>query len=266
MNSSSGENTTANRVHVTSSSAPPEPSKPNAITLICPPPSEKTEAITLDALANGFSTLVGALVGAFVAYYLQKLLMKRQEERSALMSAHKTIFSILQQVNTIILIQRDHIHPYLEDPLRYISIRPTAPFALNSNILSRDDLSFLIETKEGRAIMYEIYMAQENYVEALNQWNLRSEFHAGIIQPALASSGITSGSAVSESDLQRILGDLNHGIIKNATENCIESEQRAFSHLYLCKNKVRQYAVKRFKTNDFTDYAFPDTYGLNVPS
>ena len=75
---------------------------------------------TADAIANGFATLVGALLGAMLAYLLQRLLVRKQEHRAALMSAHRTMFALLQQISTIVLIQRDCVHSELDNLGRFL--------------------------------------------------------------------------------------------------------------------------------------------------
>jgi hypothetical protein len=220
---------------------------------------------TPDAIANGFATLIGALLGAMLAYIFQRMFLKNQEHKVALMSAHRTMFALLQQINTIVLIQRDYVHSQLDSPGRFISIPATPPYDTSKNVLDMTDLSFLIDTATGRVVLYEFYMAQENYVEALNQWNLRSLLHLQQVQPALASSSIQLGATVNLEYIEKeVLGRLLYGSIVNATDNCLVSLRRAFEKLVESKTKVRAYAVKRFKTNDFTDFDFPDTYGLVV--
>lgn len=219
-----------------------------------------------DAIANGFATLIGALLGAMLAYAFQRILLAKQEQKTALMSAHRTMFALLHQINTIVLIQRDYVFSQLENPARFISIPATAPFDTNKDILDMTTLSFLIDTHAGRLVLYEFYMAQQNYVEALNHWNLRSIFHQQKIQPALESSNLTNGAVVSLEEIEKILGKMQYGTILNATNDCIVSLSRAFEKLAASKTKVRKYAVERFKTNDFTDFDFPDTYGLTLKS
>lgn len=221
---------------------------------------------TPDSLANGFATLVGALIGAMLAYFLQRLFQKNQEHKAALMDAHKMMFALLQQINTIILIQRDYVYKHLGNPIRFLSIDPTAPYDMVKSTLKIEELSFLIDSREGRAILYDLYMAQECYIEALNQWNLRSSLHLEKVQPALAASGIANGATVSMDDIEGALGTLVLGTLVNATNNCIESLSRAFEKLAACKQAARAYVVARFKTNDFTDFDFPETYGLKSPT
>lgn len=217
---------------------------------------------TPDALANGFATLVGVLIGAMLAYALQRRFQKSIEHKNARTAAHRLMFALLQQINTIILIQRDYIHSEIANPGRFLSIPATPPYDTSKNVLQLPELAFLLDSKEGRAILYDFYIAQENYIEALNQWNLRSALHLEKVQPALAASGIQSGSTISEEMLKTALGAHVFGAIVNSTENCIETLRRGFQKLTDVKVKARAYLVLRFKSNDFTDFDYPETYGL----
>lgn len=235
-----------------------------AITEITATRENVTSSITTDAIANGFATLVGALLGALLAYWFQTRVLRKQEQKSALLSAHRTMFSLLQQVNTILLIQRDYVVTELENPARFISIPPTSPFDPDKNVLNANDLSFLLDTTRGRAVLYELYIAQENYVEAINHWNLRSDIHIQKVQPALATAGLHPGVPVTLASFEAALGPLLYGTIVNATENSLITLRRAFEKLAVCKDQVRAYAVLRFKSNDFTDFDFPDTWGITT--
>lgn len=217
---------------------------------------------TADALANGLATLIGALVGAMLAYALQRRFQRSQELKSELISAHRLMFALLHQINTVVLIQRDYVFHELKNPGRFLSIPATPAFNTVKNVLDLPELAFLLSSKDGRPLLYAFYMAQENYIEALNQWNLRSALHLEKIQPAFSASGIPMGTSVTNADLQQALGAHLFGSIVNATDSTIESLKRAFERLVAAKKLVRPYLVQRFGTNDFTDFEFPDTYGL----
>lgn len=221
---------------------------------------------TPDALANGFATLIGALVGAMLAYMLQRRSQQLQEHKAELLAAHRLMFSLLQQINTIVLIQRDNVFSHLNYPGRFISIPATQPFDTRKNVLELQELGFMLLDGESRQLLYDFYIAQENYVEALNQWNMRSSFHLERLQPAFAASGITNGSAVTNEAMRQALGDQIYFNAVNATENCILTLRRAFEKLAPLKVTVRAYLVRRFKTNDFTDFDFPETWGLSGES
>ena len=216
----------------------------------------------LDALANGFATLIGALFGAMLAYVLQRKFQSSLDHKNNLISAHRLMFAILQQINTIVLIQRDYVYKEITNPCRFLSIPATPPYDTNKNVLQLPELAFLITTKEGRAILYDFYVAQENYIVALNQWNIRSVLHVDKVQPSLAGSGIANGSTITSETLQNALGVHLFGSIVNSTDNCVETLQRAFQKLAAVKVKTRAYLVAKFKTDDFTDFDFTETYGL----
>jgi hypothetical protein len=174
------------------------------------------------------------------------------------------MFALLQQINTIVLIQRDYVYSQLGNPGRFLSIPATPPYDTSKNVLELPELSFLLDGKQSRAVLYDFYMAQENYIEALNQWNLRSALHLEKVQPALAASGLADGSVITEADLQKALGAHVFGSSINSTNNCIESLQRAFGKLSEVKALTRAHLVQRFESNDFTDFDFPDTWGLKT--
>ena len=220
---------------------------------------------TPDAFANGLATLIGALLGAMLAYLFQRRMQARVDERNALTSAHRLMFALLQQINTIVLIQRDYVYEHLDNPGRFISIPATPKFDAGKNLLQVPELGFLLDSKAGRVVMYDFWLAQENYVEALNQWNMRSEIHYEKVQPALAASIIPNDGVVTQGAIELVLGKHLFGTIVNSTENCLETLRRAYEKLADVKGKARAHLVERFKTNDFTDFDMPETYGL-VPA
>jgi hypothetical protein len=221
---------------------------------------------TPDAFANGLATLIGALLGALLAYAFQRRIQARVEERNALTSAHRLMFALLQQINTIVLIQRDYVFEHLRNPGRFISIPATPTFDVDKNLLQVPELAFLLESKASRLIMYDFWLAQENYIEALNQWNMRSQLHFEKVQPALAASVIPNGGVVTREAIELVLGKHLFGTIVNSTENCLETLRRAYGKLADVKARARPYLVQRFKTDDFTDFDMPETYGLVPPT
>jgi hypothetical protein len=114
---------------------------------------------TPDAFANGFSTLIGALVGAMLAYLLQRRFQQSQEHKAALMAAHRLMFSLLQQLNTIVLIQRDNVFNELNNPGRFISIPAMPHYDTKKNVLELRELDFLLHEVEARKLLYDFYIA-----------------------------------------------------------------------------------------------------------
>jgi hypothetical protein len=220
------------------------------------------ETFMPDAVTSGWAALIGALVGALLAFLLQRVVSQTRVDNPALMSANRTLFALVQQINTLVVIQRDHVHPRIDDPCRFVSIPATPAYDNGKYLLATNDMSFLTRTAAGRAVLREIQTAQEHYVAALDQWNLRSLLHLRHVQPARDSAGISSVAAVSQQALEKALGSAHFGSLVDATDNCLAALRRAFEALAGVKTQVRALAVKHFGMNEFTDFDFPENYGL----
>ena len=52
----------------------------------------------------------------------------------------------------------------------------------------------------------------------------------------------------------------------NATTQMLSQLQHSFEKLITAKLAFRAFAVSYFKSNDFTEFDFPETYGLRNPN
>ncbi len=211
---------------------------------------------------NGAMTLVGAFLGAMVAFLFQIWLQKQQEKKTALVSTHRIMFCLLQQINTLVLVQKDFIYPYLKDPVRFISIPALHEFNITKDLFDFSTFGFMLDSSQSRTIMYDLYLAQASYVEALRSLNERSVLHRQELQPRLSTAGIGFGKAVTLEEIEKALGPLLYPVIVNSTEQTLDGMRGAFQKLLAAKIAFRAYAASRFKSNDFTDFEFSDTYGL----
>jgi len=78
----------------------------------------------------------------------------------------------------------------------------------------------------------------------------------------MAAAGIGSGKAVTMAEIRSALGPLVFGTMINATGQLLEVMQSTFKKLTAVKKAFRTYAVEYFSSTDFTDFDFPETYGL----
>ena len=211
---------------------------------------------------NGVATLVGAFLGAMLAFLFQLVLHRKQEKKAAQMSAQRMLFCLLQQMNTLMLVQRDFVFPHVDDPGRFLSIPAVHEFDIDKDVFDFSTFGFMLETNESRMIMYELYLAQESYIEALRVLNDRSRFHREEVQPRLAASGVENGATVTHGDIKHALGPLVFPTILANTDQLVDVLKSTFGKLANSKKAFRAYVVKRFRSNDFTDFDSPETYGL----
>jgi hypothetical protein len=215
-----------------------------------------------DTWEKALLTLLGTFVGASLAFLSQVALQRRQERKAELLAAHRILFCLLQQTNTIVLFQKDHIAPKLESPVKFIEVPASSEFDLSKNLFDFSTFGFLLKSRDGRQIMYDLYLAQESYVETLRMINDRSRMHRELLQPKLAEAGLGNGKAVVLNDLPTLLGSLVYGTMVNSTDQILSLLQSSFKKLAAVKTQFRAFAVKYFRTTDFTDFDFPETHGL----
>lgn len=207
-------------------------------------------------------TLLGTFIGATLAFLTQIALRKREERKSEQLSAHRILFCLFQQLNTIVLFQREWIAPRKNTSVMFIEIPAASEFDLSTNLFDFESFGFLLKSRDGRQIMFDLYLAQECYVETLRIINERSRMHREMLQPKLAEIGLGAGIAISLQELEKLLGPLIHGTMINSTAQMISQLQHAFEKLIAAKVAFRAFATVYFKSNDFTEFEFPETYGL----
>ncbi len=196
-----------------------------------------------------------------LAFVLQYWFTRYQETKAGRASAHKILFFVFQQINTILMIQRDFVQPRLKDPLRFISISATLDFEPEKDVVDFSVFAFMMENTKSRAILYDLWLAQQSYVEALRAWNMRSQFHNKEVQHRLAES-IENGSMVSISEIESALGVRVFDTITNATDAVLGSLKSAFVKLNDVNVRLRAYIVEHFKSEDFTRFELPELWDI----
>jgi hypothetical protein len=224
-----------------------------------------TSWLTNDALFNGFATLLGALVGGYVAsrvaYRLQLRATKNKEREQGLVEAHQLMFCIIQQLNTILLVWGDHFSQYVDDPGRFMNAPATTPFNLDRHVADVSQMTILLDCKAGRAILYDLNIAQEAYREALTILNERSRSHRESLQPALEKTGLNGQDITIEMMMDEIGERLVLTMI-GLPDGCYMMMHKSFTKLAAVKDDARRYIVGRFGTDDFTNVDFPETKGI----
>ncbi|MED5596727.1 hypothetical protein [Janthinobacterium sp. P210006] len=221
-------------------------------------------ASSTDAWEKALFTLLGTFIGAMLAFFTQIVLRRREERKAEQLAAHRILFCLFQQMNTIVLFQRENIAPRKNSPAQFIEIPATLEFDLSTNLFEFESFGFLLKSSEGRRIMHDLYLAQECYVATLRAINDRSRMHRELLQPKLSESGFGTGNLASLQELAKVLGPLIHGTMVNSTAQIILQLQYAFEKLIAAKLDFRAFAVSYFKTTDFTEFEFPETYGLVI--
>lgn len=220
---------------------------------------------TNDAWLNGTATLLGALIGGWiasrVAYRLQLRAANKKEREQQLVEAHQLMFCIIQQLNTILLVWRDHFSEHVDSLGRFMNAPATTPFDLNLYVADAAKMTILLDCRQGRAVLYDLTIAQAAYREALQILNERSQAHRENLQPALEKSRL-NGKDVTNTVMMEKLGDRLVLTMIGLTDGCYMMMHKSFTKLVAVKDQAHSYIVERFKTDDFTRVEFPETNGI----
>lgn len=103
-------------------------------------------AFTGDAVMNGAATLFGAFLGAMLAFLFQIVFQRTLDRRTERLSAHRILFCLLQQTNTLVLLQKDWIAPRATSPIRFIEIPAIQDFDLTKNLVDFSSFGFLLKS------------------------------------------------------------------------------------------------------------------------
>lgn len=238
-----------------------------AIAASAPASTLNTTWFTNDAWFNGSATLLGALIGGYVAsriaYRLQVRATEKREREQGLVEAHRLMFCIIQQLNTILLVWSDHFSRYVDNPGRFMNAPATTPFDLVRHVIDVANMTILLDCKAGRAVLYDLNIAQEAYREALLILNERSRVHRESLQPALEKSTLNGQDVTNEMMMDEIGERLVLTMI-GLTDGCYMMMHKSFTKLAAAKNSARKYIVDRFGTDDFTKVEFPETKGIEI--
>jgi len=171
------------------------------------------------------------------------------------------MFCLIQQLNTILLVWGDHFANYVDDLGRFMNVPATTLFDINRHVLDVSKATILLDCKEGRAVLYDMNIAQEAYREAILILNERSRLHRDELQPALEKANL-NGQEVTNDMMMDELGERLVLTMIGITDGSYMMMHKSFMKLAAVKAKAREYIVKRFDTDDFTKVDFADTKGI----
>jgi hypothetical protein len=238
----------------------------SAIAAAAPKPES---LISSDAIANSAATLIGAFVGALagagLAYYFQTRHQKKLDKRAAVITAHRIAFCVFQQSDTILKYQRDFVLPHLDDPNRFVSIPGSLHHDEGKFTFTVNDLLPLFDDPKLRAVLYNLYSAQEAYTTAMIVWNERAKIHIGEMQPRLADGGIKRGGMHTWVEIQNALGPYILPKIASMTMTAQLALQNAFLALEEMRKPFFEYIKSRFPEEKFTEFDTPEEARIREP-
>ncbi|MFK5912935.1 MAG: hypothetical protein QM484_01055 [Woeseiaceae bacterium] len=182
------------------------------------------------ALITPTTTLLAAFLGAGFAFVLQNMKEKRKENNANVFALNKVQINLVQQLNALIIFNKDFIKPNKEHPINWVAI-PAAPHRDYSKLqIDGSSLSFLIENNYSTLIS-KVLITEEKFHEVMNLINIRSKTHLNRLQPKLEEIGFKEGEPfnLSVEEVENLLGARLVGELKRVTDGLISSTEDAIS-------------------------------------
>lgn len=201
--------------------------------------------LNVQEFSAGLITLFAAFLGAYSAFLLQN---KKQEEElisRRVNSGNKAIFQIIRSFNSFGSYKKQFITPYISLADKFIAIPPSINFNSNTEF-DFDSLAYLFEYEKPGILadlsIFESFI--ESTTEAINQ---RSYTHINVVQPMLEQAGFTEGQAITEAQLNSILGERLIVTMQQNTNQIIEGIDSILSSAENLISELHEIHIKNFK-------------------
>jgi len=166
------------------------------------------------------------------------------------------LFTIFQQLNTLMLLQRDMIDPVRSDPFKFIAMEPVLTEQYNDLQFDFPSLSFILSTKH-KQILLDLFIEQQRFRETIKVINYRSALHEQV-QPIIERTGIEEGVDYPKEALSitlaKALGPRLHKSIESATDQIIFHVDRTIVSIGEIKEKLVKTFKELYPEGDFLNF------------
>ncbi len=128
----------------------------------------------MDFLVQAIASLLGALVGAFAAFELERQRQKRTERHHRIGRIRKALFVLMEQRSFVLNYSHQFLDGLRDDPDRDLKLLPTPPIAPEVRI-DIEDLGFLLE-RDGY-VLNRLANADLRFRSLLGWMAVRNEVH-----------------------------------------------------------------------------------------
>ncbi|GAB3366939.1 hypothetical protein GCM10027431_09720 [Lysobacter rhizosphaerae] len=207
-------------------------------------------------LINPIATLIASFGGAWAAFKLQSVDKARDVRRTNIVAANRALLTMMQQANTLKLIQIEQIDPHRESRGRHFSIRATLPHELDTFRFDFKSLDFLDGPHE-QQLLFELSVEERRFIETLRAINARSELLLTEVDPKLNAAGFLDGGSYSGDELMGALGQPLCSKLKRLTDDVVFHVDKTNESIIGLKGKFRSLAKARYPSAKFVDFDFP---------
>jgi hypothetical protein len=182
--------------------------------------------VPIDLIVNSATTLAAAFAGAWAAFQLENRRRKREAVERHLSAVNRALYTVFNLWNILFQFQKEVIDPVRGKPDVWLNMSATLPSSYGLTSFQADELAFLLQTPHANTYS-ELLLEEQRFWVAIHQIELRSSIVLNQIFPRFSAAGVPVGAALTEPQIEGIIGidvvhklkQLTAGIIENVDEN-----------------------------------------------
>ena len=177
-----------------------------------------------------------AWAGAYFAFRFQNQKEEARKTTSEIDAINSAMVTLGQMNNELSSYQRQIINPYLNSPVRAISMRPSELGDYSHLVLRGDTLSFLCET-DYRQVPVTVGYTQTLFSRATSTIIDRTAHHIQVIQPAMATRA-DPHAKISEEIIDQFLTADQKLLQVSLTDNMVQYTDDALKQIETCIDEL----------------------------
>ncbi len=186
-------------------------------------------------------TLIGAFVGAWVAFSLEAESRRRITRGEQLEAANKLLYALYERMNLLGLFQYDFIRPVRNSPTRMFEMQPVGHLRSPESRLDINEIAFLFQSGH-KPLLLTLNIAEGQFQEAIAAIRMRSNLHLNTVQPLLERASVVQGAEITDVQIRQAIGDRNFHMLRDATEVVIGQVDKFLER----GDEIRKGLVKAF--------------------
>lgn len=198
----------------------------------------------MDSNLVSFFVQAGAtLVGALVAFELERQRQKRSERRQRVNGLHRALFVFVLQRSFMLNIKQQALEPHRTDPFRTFTVRPS-PMTPPAAAIDRDSLAFLLDDREAD-LLYRVMNADLWFSTLISVVRDRNVVHAQF-QQRLEEVQRNLKREFNIDEFKTAVGPLLSKSLEDLTNALYEINDRALKENEEAAALARQYVRRKF--------------------
>lgn len=202
-------------------------------------------------------TLVGAFVGAWVAFSLEAETRRRVTRSQQLEAANKLLYALYERMNLLGLFQYDFIRPVRNSPGRMFEMQPVGHFRSPESRLDINDMAFLFQSGH-KPLLLTLNIAEAQFQEAAAAIRMRSDLHLNTVQPLLERAGVVQGIEITGAQIREAIGDRNYHMLRDSTEVVIAQVDKFLERGDELRKGLVQAFTEEFSANEIFNFEMAD--------